>query len=58
MRRTVAEAERGEGNMILLHDSGGDRSETVEAIPKIMEALRGRGFQFVTISDLLGRHPR
>lgn len=55
VRRTVAEAERGEGNMILLHDSGGDRSETVEAIPKIVEALRGRGFQFVTVSDLLGR---
>lgn len=56
VRRTVEEAERGEGNMILLHDSGGDRAQTVEAIPKIVEALRGRGFQFVTVSDLLGRN--
>jgi cellulose synthase/poly-beta-1,6-N-acetylglucosamine synthase-like glycosyltransferase/peptidoglycan/xylan/chitin deacetylase (PgdA/CDA1 family)/spore germination protein YaaH len=55
VRRTVAEAERGEGNMILLHDSGGDRSQTVAAIPKIVGALRSRGFQFVTVSDLLGR---
>ncbi|MER2529263.1 MAG: glycosyltransferase [Candidatus Competibacter denitrificans] len=55
VRRTVAEAERGEGNMILLHDAGGDRSQTVEAIPKIVEALRAKGFQFVTVSDLLGR---
>ena len=56
VRRTVEEAERGEGNMILLHDSGGDRSQTVEAIPKIVEALRSRGFQFVTVADLLGRN--
>jgi len=55
VRRTVEEAERGEGNMILLHDAGGDRDQTVEALPKIVEALRGRGFQFVTVSDLLGR---
>ena len=55
VRRTVAEAERGEGNMILLHDAGGDRGQTVEAIPKIVAALRERGFQFVTVSDLLGR---
>ncbi len=55
VQRTVAAAERGEGNMILLHDAGGDRSQTVEAIPKIVEALRTRGFQFVTVSELLGR---
>jgi peptidoglycan-N-acetylglucosamine deacetylase len=54
-RRTVEEAERGEGNVVLLHDAGGDRSQTVQAIPKLVEALRSRGFQFVTIADLLGR---
>ncbi|MDS4026173.1 MAG: glycosyltransferase [Candidatus Contendobacter sp.] len=56
VRRTVAEAERGEGNMILLHDAGGDRSQTVQAIPRIVEELRKRGFQFVSVSDLLGRN--
>ena len=56
VRRTVEQAERGEGNVILLHDSGGDRSQTVQAIPKIIEALQARGFQFVNISDLLGRN--
>ena len=55
VRRTAAEAERGEGNMILLHDSGGDRSQTVQAIPKIVEELRKRGFQFVSVAELLGR---
>ncbi len=56
VRRTVEQAERGEGNVILLHDSGGDRSQTVQAIPKIIEVLQARGFQFVNISDLLGRN--
>jgi cellulose synthase/poly-beta-1,6-N-acetylglucosamine synthase-like glycosyltransferase/peptidoglycan/xylan/chitin deacetylase (PgdA/CDA1 family)/spore germination protein YaaH len=55
VRRTVEEAERGEGNVILLHDAGGDRSQTVQAIPRIIEALRNHGFQFVTIAELLGR---
>ena len=55
VQRTVEQAERGEGNVILLHDAGGDRSQTVQAIPKIVAALRARGYQFVSISDLLGR---
>lgn len=55
VQRTVAGAEGGEGNVILLHDAGGDRSQTVAAIPQIVAALRERGFQFVTISELLGR---
>lgn len=55
VRRIIEAAERGEGNVVLLHDAGGDRSQTVQAIPKIVEVLRDRGFQFVTIADLLGR---
>ncbi len=55
VQRTVSMAERGEGNVILLHDSGGDRSQTVQALPLIIEALRSHGFQFVTVSELMGR---
>ncbi|MBK8750473.1 MAG: glycosyltransferase [Candidatus Competibacteraceae bacterium] len=55
VRRTVEAAERGDGNVVLLHDAGGDRSQTVQALPKLIEALRGRGFQFVTVADLLNR---
>jgi cellulose synthase/poly-beta-1,6-N-acetylglucosamine synthase-like glycosyltransferase len=55
VRRTVEAAERGDGNVVLLHDAGGDRSQTVEAIPRIVAELINRGFQFVTISQLLGR---
>lgn len=43
------------GNVILLHDAGGDRSATVKALPKIIELLRARGYTFVTVSDLIGK---
>lgn len=43
------------GNIILLHDSGGDRSETIAALPVLIEEMRKRGFEFVLVSDLLGK---
>lgn len=44
------------GNIILLHDAGGeDRSATVEALPKIIEYFQARKFQFTTVSDILGK---
>ncbi|EXI81787.1 MAG: Poly-beta-1,6-N-acetyl-D-glucosamine synthase [Candidatus Accumulibacter appositus] len=55
VKRVVDAAERGEGNIVLLHDSGGDRTQTVAAIPRIAEALRKQGFEFVTVAQLLGR---
>lgn len=45
------------GNIVLLHDSGGDRSATVEALPKLIHELRAHGYQFTTISDLAGISP-
>jgi cellulose synthase/poly-beta-1,6-N-acetylglucosamine synthase-like glycosyltransferase/peptidoglycan/xylan/chitin deacetylase (PgdA/CDA1 family)/spore germination protein YaaH len=42
--------ERGE--VVLLHDGGGDRSATVEALPKIIAGLRARGYTFTTLSEL------
>ncbi len=43
------------GNVVLLHDSGGDRRRTIEALPQIIEGLRAEGFELVTVSDLLGK---
>lgn len=40
------------GAIILLHDGGGDRSETVAALPRIVRELRDRGYRFVTIPQL------
>jgi cellulose synthase/poly-beta-1,6-N-acetylglucosamine synthase-like glycosyltransferase len=42
-------------NIVLLHDSGGDRSQTVEALPKLIDELRTRGFELVTVGDLLDK---
>jgi cellulose synthase/poly-beta-1,6-N-acetylglucosamine synthase-like glycosyltransferase/peptidoglycan/xylan/chitin deacetylase (PgdA/CDA1 family)/spore germination protein YaaH len=54
VQATIDGAVRGEGNVVLLHDSGGDRAQTVEALPQIIAGLRARGFQLVRISELLG----
>ncbi len=43
------------GNIILLHDGGGDRAATVQALPVIIEGLRARGFKIVTVEELLGK---
>jgi cellulose synthase/poly-beta-1,6-N-acetylglucosamine synthase-like glycosyltransferase/peptidoglycan/xylan/chitin deacetylase (PgdA/CDA1 family)/spore germination protein YaaH len=44
------------GNIILLHDGGGDRRETVRALPMIIEGIRARGLQIVSVADLLHKN--
>lgn len=39
--------------IILMHDGGGDRSQTVAALPAIIDALAGQGYSFVTVNELL-----
>jgi cellulose synthase/poly-beta-1,6-N-acetylglucosamine synthase-like glycosyltransferase len=46
--------QRRDGSIILLHDAGGDRSQTVEALPRILEWLHRRGDTVVPLSTLLG----
>jgi peptidoglycan-N-acetylglucosamine deacetylase len=41
------------GAIILMHDGGGDRSQTIAALPAIIRALRARGFHLVTVPQLL-----
>ena len=41
------------GSIILMHDGGGNRSETVMALPIIIEWLQRQNFQFVTIPRLV-----
>jgi peptidoglycan-N-acetylglucosamine deacetylase len=49
----VRQASRG--NIVLLHDGGGERAQTVAALPLIIDELRARGYQFVSVADLLGK---
>lgn len=39
----------GGGDMILMHDGGGDRGQTAAALPGIIDDLRSKGFAFVTL---------
>jgi peptidoglycan/xylan/chitin deacetylase (PgdA/CDA1 family) len=45
------------GAIILMHDGGGDRSQTIAALPLIIRELRARGFQLVTVPQLLMDDP-
>jgi hypothetical protein len=50
-------AQTRPGAIILLHDGGGDRSQTVAALPIILRALRAERYQIVTVSTLFGLPP-
>jgi len=41
-------------NIILFHDAGGDRSQTVAALPILIEKLKAQGYRFVPVSALVG----
>ena len=44
------------GAIVLSHDGGGPREQTLAAYPYIIKALRARGYRFVTVPELLGFH--
>jgi len=43
------------GNIILLHDGGGDRRETVRALSMIIDGVRAKGLEIVPVHELLGK---
>ncbi|HZG59146.1 MAG TPA: polysaccharide deacetylase family protein [Anoxybacillus sp.] len=45
------------GDIVLFHDYGGDRRQTIEALKQILPELKKRGYKFVTVSELLKMHP-
>ena len=47
--------QAGNGNIVLFHDGGGDRSQTIIALPQIIDKLRQQGYQFVSVADLIGK---
>lgn len=59
-RRIVSNAvdNARRGSIILMHDAGGDRSQTVKAIPRIIRKLKAEGYTFVTVPQLLATPPR
>ncbi|MFF7283640.1 bifunctional polysaccharide deacetylase/glycosyltransferase family 2 protein [Streptomyces griseorubiginosus] len=41
------------GASVLMHDAGGDREQTLEALPKYIEKMRAKGYTFTTISGVV-----
>jgi len=62
VQRTIAQVHAASAeksrNVILLHDGGGDRAQTVAALPRIIATLQAEGYHFVTASQLIGVPPR
>lgn len=46
------------GSIVLMHDGGGPRDETLQALPRIIAGLRARGFALLTVPELLGYRAR
>jgi len=55
LQTVLTQIKTEHGSSILLHDGGGDRSETVKLIPLLIQELRKRGYTFVTVSQLIGK---
>jgi cellulose synthase/poly-beta-1,6-N-acetylglucosamine synthase-like glycosyltransferase/spore germination protein YaaH/peptidoglycan/xylan/chitin deacetylase (PgdA/CDA1 family) len=54
--RIISQVEERGASIILLHDAGGEtRQATVEALPKIIEYFKKRGYKFTTVADLMGK---
>lgn len=45
------------GAIVLLHDGGADRADTVQALPKLIAAYRDKGYKFATVTGALGMDP-
>jgi peptidoglycan/xylan/chitin deacetylase (PgdA/CDA1 family) len=45
-------------SILLMHDGGGPRDQTVAALPRVIATLRARGYGFVTVPELLGLRPQ
>ncbi len=54
--RVIRQEQDGNASIILLHDAGGDtREATVEALPKIIDYFKQRGYAFTTVANLMGK---
>lgn len=54
IEQIVLSSSRETSGIILLHDGGGDRSQTVKALPAILDYYQAHGFRFMTVGEALG----
>lgn len=53
--RVVRKVDSSYGHIILLHDAGGKRNATVEALPRIIHHFKKQGYSFVSLAELMGK---
>src|SRR5690348_17276970 len=54
--RVIRQEEATNASIILLHDAGGEsREATVEALPRIIDYFKKKGYVFTSVSDLMGK---
>lgn len=46
------------GAIVLMHDGGGNREQDIEALPRIIDDLKGQGYEFVTVKQLIEMSPK
>ncbi|MGW3496919.1 glycosyltransferase [Streptomyces sp. NPDC001020] len=49
-----ATPRHGKGAIVLMHDSGGDRHQTVQALDRFLPGLQGQGYEFQNLTEALG----
>jgi poly-beta-1,6 N-acetyl-D-glucosamine synthase len=54
VNRVTTQIEHHNGGIILLHDGGAIRAQTVHALPEIIQQLQKKGYTFVTAQEFLG----
>jgi cellulose synthase/poly-beta-1,6-N-acetylglucosamine synthase-like glycosyltransferase/peptidoglycan/xylan/chitin deacetylase (PgdA/CDA1 family) len=47
--------QNDDGSLLLMHDAGGDRTQTLAALDRLIPLLKARGYQFTTVSEGLNR---
>ncbi|SMQ18169.1 Glycosyltransferase, catalytic subunit of cellulose synthase and poly-beta-1,6-N-acetylglucosamine synthase [Streptomyces sp. Ag82_O1-12] len=50
-----ATPKKNKGASVLFHDAGGERSQTIKALPEYIEKMRAKGYTFTTISGVLDK---
>ena len=53
---SIAEHDEAATHIILLHDAGGNRAATVEALPQIIDYYRQKGYQFRPVGELIDKN--
>ncbi|RMI36670.1 glycosyltransferase [Actinomadura harenae] len=57
VQSALAAEKDGRGAIVMLHDAGGDRTETIAAVEQMITRLQARGYRFTTVSRAMGLPP-